>query len=92
MLALSYFTGTDLTSLSGGGGGGGVETTDGPVQSTPQEERMVDFVDAVASDTQAAWSGILGPRYEQTRVVLFRDAIQSACGFAESATRRDDRQ
>jgi predicted metalloprotease len=56
------------------------------VQGTPQEERMVDFVDAVASDTQAAWAEILGPRYEQTRVVLFRDAIQSACGFAESAT------
>ena len=27
-----------------------------------------------------------GPRYQRTRVVLFRDAIDSACGFAQSAT------
>jgi predicted metalloprotease len=47
---------------------------------------MVDFVDAVATDTQDVWQRVLGGRYQQTRVVLFRDAIQSACGFAESAT------
>ena len=28
----------------------------------------------------------LGGRYQRTRVVLFRDAIESACGSAESAT------
>src|SRR6266508_712695 len=32
------------------------------------------------------WARILGNRYERTKVVLFRDAIQSACGFAEAAT------
>ena len=47
---------------------------------------MVDFVDAVARDVQNTWSQLLGSRYERTRVVLFRDAINSACGFAESAT------
>jgi uncharacterized protein len=86
LLALSWFTGTDFLSLFAGGGQGDPSSTSAPVQGPPQEERMVDFVDAVASDTQAAWTDILGSRYEQTRVVLFRDAIQSACGFAESAT------
>ena len=47
---------------------------------------MVSFVDAVASDTQQTWSRLLGNGYEQTRVVLFRDVVQSACGMAESAT------
>jgi predicted metalloprotease len=47
---------------------------------------MVDFVDAVTEDAQKAWERVLGNRYERTRVVLFRDAIQSACGFAEAAT------
>ncbi len=47
---------------------------------------MVDFVDAVAGDTQDAWQQLLGDRYERTRVVLFRDAIQSGCGGADSAT------
>jgi predicted metalloprotease len=60
--------------------------TSGEVQSTPQEERMVDFVDAVAGDTQDAWERMLGDRYQRTQVVLFRDAIDSACGFAQSAT------
>jgi predicted metalloprotease len=87
LLALSWFTGTDFLSLLGGGGGvSSPATTDSPVRSTPEEERMVDFVDAVAGDTQAVWSQLLGGRYQQTKVVLFRDAIQSACGMAESAT------
>jgi len=47
---------------------------------------MVDFVDAVANDTQNTWQRLLGNRYERTQVVVFRDAINSACGFAQSAT------
>jgi len=47
---------------------------------------MVDMVDAVARDAQNTWSEKLGGRYEATKVVLFRDAIQSACGYAGSAT------
>jgi predicted metalloprotease len=43
-------------------------------------------VDVVANDTQDVWAQKLGDRYQRTKVVLFRDAIQSACGFAESAT------
>ena len=46
----------------------------------------VDFVDAVANDTQNTWERLLGNRYERTQVVLFRDAINSACGFAQSAS------
>jgi predicted metalloprotease len=56
------------------------------VSSSPEEERLVDFVDAVMEDAQSTWQQILGSRYETTRTVLFRDAIQSACGFAQSAT------
>ena len=56
------------------------------VESTPQEERMVDFVDAVANDVQGMWGQRLSGRYERTRIVLFRDSIESACGSAESAT------
>jgi predicted metalloprotease len=84
---LSWATGTDFLSLLNQDPGTtqGVDTQT-PVQSTPQEERMVDFVDAVTNDVQGTWSQALGARYERTRVVLFRDAIQSACGAAESAT------
>jgi predicted metalloprotease len=86
-LVLSWVTGVDFLSLLGGGGQPETVGTSGePVQATPQEERMVDFVDAVANDTQNTWERLLGNRYERTQVVLFRDAINSACGFAQSAS------
>ena len=89
LLFLSWATGTDLLSLLGDGGGpsspGSVAST-GDLRTTPQEERLVDFVDAVAKDTQDTWEQLLGGRYQRTRVVVFRDAIESACGFAQSAT------
>ena len=88
LLLLSWATGTDFLSLLGGGGGtspGSVATT-GELRTTPEEERLVDFVDAVAKDTQDTWAQLLGGRYQHTQVVLFRDAIESACGSAQSAT------
>jgi predicted metalloprotease len=44
------------------------------------------MMDAVARDAQSVWSEKLGGRYEPTKVVLFRDSIQSACGYAGAAT------
>ena len=85
-LVLSWLTGVDFLSLLGGGGSPDSVATTGQVEATPQEERMVDFVDAVAGDTQAMWQQLLGNEYQRTQVVLFRDAINSACGFAEAAT------
>ena len=46
---------------------------------------MVDMVDAVMEDTQETWGKLLEGRYQPTRAVLFRDAVQSTCGFAQSA-------
>lgn len=88
VLLLSWATGIDFLSLVGGGGGAPTETvgTSGTVASTPAEEKLVDFVGAVMDDTQATWKQLLGDRYRPTRARLFRDAIQSACGFAESAS------
>jgi predicted metalloprotease len=87
LLVLSWATGTNFLSFfSDSGSPGGAAGTAGQVQTNPREERLVDFVDAVAGDTQSTWEQLLGNRYERTRVVLFRDAIQSACGAAQSAT------
>ena len=60
--------------------------TGGELRTTPEEEKLVDMVDAVMKDAQATWQQKLGSRYQPTRAVIFRDAIQSACGFAQSAT------
>jgi predicted metalloprotease len=88
LLVLSWATGTDFLSLLDSGGGVATDTVGSPgrVASTPAEEREVDFVDAVMNDLQQTWTGLLRDQYEPTRVVLFRDAIQSGCGVGESAT------
>ena len=84
---LSMVTGVNFFSLLGGVQDSSESPgTSGPVTASPGEERMVDFVDAVARDAQDTWRQLLGSRYEATKVVLFRDQIQSACGFAQSAT------
>jgi predicted metalloprotease len=82
---LSWATGTNLFSLLGSDGSA-PPSAGAPVQASPQEERSVDFVDAVANDVQGVWAQMLGARYQRTRVVLFRDAIQSACGAADAAS------
>lgn len=51
-----------------------------------QEEPMVQFVSFVLDDAQNTWRELLGPRYQDARLVLFRDAVESACGFAQAVT------
>jgi hypothetical protein len=57
-----------------------------PVESSPEEDRRVQFVSFVLDDAQATWERLLPRRYRHAKLVLFRDAVQSACGFAEAAT------
>ena len=88
LLLLSWATGTNLFSLLGTdtSSPSGSVGTSGELRTSPAEERLVDFVDAVAGDAQRTWEDLLGGRYQRTHVVLFRDAIESACGFAQAAT------
>ncbi len=89
LLLLSWFTGVDFLSLVGGGGTVGESARTGAPRSageSPEEARLVDMVDNVMEDAQNTWRELLGGRYEETRVRLFRDAIDSACGFAQAAT------
>jgi predicted metalloprotease len=85
LLLLSWATGQNFFSLLDTTSAPS-QSTGGPVQSTPQEERMVDFVDAVTRDAQDTWAQLLGGRYQRTSVVLFRRATPSACGGADAAT------
>jgi predicted metalloprotease len=85
LLVLSWATGTNLFSLISSPTPSESVDTSGRVNSSPAEERQVDFVDAVMKDIQDTWSQVL-PSYRPTKVVLFRDALDSACGLAQSAT------
>ena len=87
LLVLSWFTGIDFLSLVSNQPPSSIETsgTGGAVAASPEEEKLVDFVDAVMEDTQQTWEQLLGGQYQRTRAVLFREAVQSTCGHAQSA-------
>ena len=61
-----------------------------PAATTAEEEELVDFVTFVLNDVQDTWTALLpreaNAQYKRAILVLFRDAEQSACGFAESAS------
>ena len=88
LVILSLVFGRDFVSLAGDAGvAPGAETAaTPPAETTPEEERLVSFVGFVLDDAQNTWRKLAGGQYRDAKLVLFRDAVQSACGFAESAT------
>ena len=76
--------------------GGGSSSPGSAVVSQPDptrdasEKPLVQFVSFVLDDAQKTWTEILpqqaGTPYRHAKLVLFRDATQSACGGADSAT------
>lgn len=65
----------------------------GPPASSSQQsgyDPQADFVSAVLADTEKTWQDMfrteVGRDYAQPKLVLFTDAVQSACGIAQSAT------
>lgn len=59
-----------------------------PLRETAQEKELVDFVAVVLADTEETWTTLFrqkGKTYQEPRLVLFRDAVASACGMAQSA-------
>jgi uncharacterized protein len=62
--------------------------TSHPVQSSPQEDKLKDFVSAVLGSTEDTWTEVFkqaGRTYVDPKLVLFRGAVQSACGFSRAA-------
>ncbi len=80
-----------LLDPGAGGGGGAVQTTgpQAPVQTTPEEEKLVHFISFVLDDAQATWARVLpqfGLQYRDATLVLFRDQTRAECGFAQAAS------
>jgi len=89
ILAALYF-GIDpnivLTGLETAGVNQGPPSSAGPAD--PAQDPQADFVAVVLGDTEDTWTQIFsqsGQRYQQPRLVLFTDAVRSACGFANAA-------
>lgn len=61
----------------------------GPQGGPGIEDRQKEFVAVVLADTEDVWQDQfrrLGRQYQDPKLILFSDATQSACGFAQSAT------
>lgn len=68
---------------------GSPATESGPVTTTPEEDEMAQFVSVVLADTEEVWGKIFeesDKTYRQPKLVLFREQVQSACGFASAAS------
>jgi predicted metalloprotease len=67
------------------GSGGGTATETNP----PTNDEMKQFVGTVLAETEETWKGIfqsMGKQYEEPTLTLFSGSIQSACGYASSAS------
>ena len=88
-LGISYFTGVNpLTILNLLTGVQSMTETSAPSKSGPvgaPQDQLGRFASVVLADTETTWRNLLGPQYEDPRMVLFSGAVQSACGTTSSA-------
>ena len=59
-----------------------------PVEFSAQEQELADFSSVVLADTEDTWRLLfeqMGEVYREPTLVLYTGAVQSACGFAQSA-------
>lgn len=77
------FLGIDLMNLATS-----VQSPASSHKLTPEDAELVDFVSVVLANTEDTWTLLfqqMGRQYQKPRLVLFRGAVSSACGFAQAA-------
>jgi predicted metalloprotease len=78
---------TSQLPLPSGGSGGGRQLSP---EEQVRQDTLAEFSKVVLRETETVWQQILpqqaNQQYEDPRLVLFTDAVQSACGNASSAT------
>ncbi|MCU0620445.1 MAG: zinc metallopeptidase [Gemmatimonadales bacterium] len=95
---MAFFFNADFRTMLGLGTAAGraIEQVQGPQQADPAqpiadpaEEPMMLFVSGVLDSAQVYWRAALpaafGAQYRDTRLVVFRDLNESACGRAQAA-------
>ena len=90
---VAMFLGLDPSMVLGLLGGGGQPapaptSQQAPAHRPPEGDQMAKFVSVVLADTEDTWTGLFkqsGSTYQVPKLVLFRGAVQSACGRAEAA-------
>jgi predicted metalloprotease len=66
------------------GGGDPISAPTAPRERTAADDEQAQFVSAVLATTEDVWHELL-PRYTEPGLVLFDDAVESACGMQNAA-------
>jgi uncharacterized protein len=92
VLVIGLLTGQNPLQILGSlveSGGGAVQTGAPATQEElAAQEETVQFVSFVLDDAQNTWRQLFqqsGRQYEDARLVLFRDAVESQCGMGQAA-------
>lgn len=95
LLVVVFLTGGNpmqlLNQMLEGGGQGAAQSQPQPrnLPTGGANDEQADFVSAVLGDTEDTWNAIFakaGARYQPPKLVLFNDAVRSACGMGSAAT------
>ena len=87
---IAMYFGVDPAIILDQGAPTGMSGGDSAVVSprSPAEDVLADFVSVVLADTEDVWHDLfrrMGREYQEPRLVLFTDAVESACGYAQAA-------
>jgi len=88
ILLAIYFLGGDPTQVLDTLQVDDSQTTSSYV-GTPEENELAQFVSVVLAETEDVWTELFnrqGLTYEYPKLVIFSGSVQSACGYAGSAT------
>lgn len=85
-LVFSFVTGNNPLNLIGQiVGGGNFPTTSAAYSGTEKENELASFSETILASTEDIWNEKLN-NYREPILVLFSNSVNSACGFASSAT------
>lgn len=85
IVAIAMLTGVDPRQLLQSAPSADVGQQGG---APPANDPQAQFVSVILADTEDTWNQVLpqhGRQYEEPKLVLFSDAVQSACGNASAA-------
>lgn len=67
----------------------GPATQQGPVESTPEEDRLIEFSDVVLASTEDVWGRLFqenGKSYPIAKMAIYREGTETGgCGFGQKA-------
>jgi len=87
VLAYGFFTGNLGSILGLVAPSQTQQSASTPIKQSAAEKELAQFVSVVLADTEDTWHEIFnkaGKTYKEPKLVLYRDAVKSACGFGSA--------